>query len=702
MLISNTTTPSEDFAGDRFSDRLNKLTVDQIIELAHKYKLLSFDIEYDPHIFYDGVYLDYSPHEFCIHGCSFGVFDGEQVHAIYTTKREDIQRIIDECFTMEINCIAHYSKGDYAGLVHSGYRLPFEFLIRDTATACNLIDEERGTYDFGLKKLTPDYLGYELEDIHSAASEGLDSERFSTYGADDSLSTIRLYMLFIKQIEELGLVNAHDLNCGAILPFADMEMRGVYYSPEHAYQSSERFADLAEEVKAQIYKSIGRVNLASPAKLAQRLFGELKYTAPNLELTKSGKPSTGEKNIAKLAEKYPVCELLGAVRTCENMSTKYLEKFLVEYHYNTDRRIHARFGLLLKTGRSNCINPPLQTCPSKPLGHRLRFNNQLKDYLNEIRIRDGFIPPEGRVLVVADYSSLEYVEASVESPEPLLIEMYKQWDCPKCGAGGSNSEVVRTCPECGYEPAEGEKKIQGKDLHLFNMEIANELIEKWNFKNATDFQLKTRGDAKGLSFLSVFCGTPWKLSKEWNLPLLLCEQILAGVFSRFKGFKKWHEKTEQIIKSGGRDNHGRLMQVGEVRNMHGRRRIVNPKKVKQQVIRQAQEENWDQRELDKRLKSRMKGLLNQCCNFGPQSSGCIRCTVAMRNIRKRLHDEGLSDEIFMTLMVHDEIHLEAPEEKAEYAAQLLRQEMEEAVSSGVPAPVEVNIIRQGQSWSDAK
>ena len=352
MLISNTTTV--DAKPNPRADRLNKLTVDEIIHWAKASKIISFDIEFDTDV-HSGIYsadlLDVSEVEdpnlywselhqahlkqFDIHGCSFGVIgeDG-RVYATYFTEREDIQRIIDECFNMDFQAVGHFSKFDYSCLKLALYDLPFEFLIRDSAIALNLIAEERLT--FGLKKVTPDYLGYELTQFNEASGQGLDTVESLTYAAEDSLATLELYLLFQKEIEDNKLSDVHDLVSQAIIPFAAMEIKGIYYSPEHAYECTDKFVALSEEVKNQIYKAIGRVNLASPAKVSQRLFGELKYTAPNLEMTKGGKISTSEQNIAKLAEKYPVCELLGVVRTSDNMTTKYLEKFLVSYHYNKD------------------------------------------------------------------------------------------------------------------------------------------------------------------------------------------------------------------------------------------------------------------------------------------------------------------------------------------------------------------------------
>ena len=51
------------------------------------------------------------------------------------------------------------------------------------------------------------------------------------------------------------------------------------------------------------------------------------------------------------------------------------------------------------------------------------------------------------------------------------------------------------------------------------------------------------------------------------------------------------------------------------------------------------------------------------------------------------------------MQVHDELLIEAPEEKAEAVAALLKEEMENAVSLGVPFTADVNC---GKTWYDTK
>ena len=84
-------------------------------------------------------------------------------------------------------------------------------------------------------------------------------------------------------------------------------------------------------------------------------------------------------------------------------------------------------------------------------------------------------------------------------------------------------------------------------------------------------------------------------------------------------------------------------------------------------------------------------------NMPLQGSAADIIKIAMLRVAKRLKEEGLRAK--MVLQVHDELVLDAPEEEAEHAATVLKEEMEGAISLDVPLIAEVSM---GKSWYDAK
>jgi DNA polymerase I-like protein with 3'-5' exonuclease and polymerase domains len=91
--------------------------------------------------------------------------------------------------------------------------------------------------------------------------------------------------------------------------------------------------------------------------------------------------------------------------------------------------------------------------------------------------------------------------------------------------------------------------------------------------------------------------------------------------------------------------------------------------------------------------------LRQASNSPVQGSAADILFIAMRNIRNRLIKEGLTDKIKMVLQVHDELLFEVDERIAEYAAELVKHEMETAVKLRVPLIADTEI---GMRWSDCK
>ena len=70
---------------------------------------------------------------------------------------------------------------------------------------------------------------------------------------------------------------------------------------------------------------------------------------------------------------------------------------------------------------------------------------------------------------------------------------------------------------------------------------------------------------------------------------------------------------------------------------------------------------------------------------------------AMVRVHRRLAEEGMRARLI--LQVHDELIVEAPEEEAERAAALLKEEMEGAADLSVKLSVDVHV---GKTWYDAK
>ena len=129
--------------------------------------------------------------------------------------------------------------------------------------------------------------------------------------------------------------------------------------------------------------------------------------------------------------------------------------------------------------------------------------------------------------------------------------------------------------------------------------------------------------------------------------------------------------------------HARAERDGYVSTIIGRRRHLKDAQLK------------GRSERENALKA---SALRQSGNSPVQGSAADILFIAMRNIRNRLIREGLTEKI-KWYCAYDELLFEVDEDIAEYAANLVKHEMETAVTLRVPLIADTAI---GDRWSECK
>ena len=84
-------------------------------------------------------------------------------------------------------------------------------------------------------------------------------------------------------------------------------------------------------------------------------------------------------------------------------------------------------------------------------------------------------------------------------------------------------------------------------------------------------------------------------------------------------------------------------------------------------------------------------------NMPVQGTAADIIKIAMIRVYDRLKKENMKSKLI--LQVHDELIVESPKNEAEKAAQILSEEMQNAVKLNVPLPADAGI---GKTWFDAK
>lgn len=231
-------------------------------------------------------------------------------------------------------------------------------------------------------------------------------------GGDPALELHRLWQVFQQQRasfeadEKLQRI-ASEFDFPVIYPLFQIERRGMLLDRQMLKDmGSELMSELAG-IEQQMYTIAGyEFNPASPGQLSEVLFTKLQLPTTGIKKGKTSY-STGQKELDKLRGQHPIIELIERYRELAKLNNTYVETLprLV------DERglLHTTFSQdVASTGRLSSTNPNLQNIPVRTEQGR--------------RIRQAFIPRDGKVFVSADYSQFELRLAAVLANDTALID----------------------------------------------------------------------------------------------------------------------------------------------------------------------------------------------------------------------------------------------------------------------------------------
>jgi len=300
-----------------------------------------------------------------------------------------------------------------------------------------------------------------------------------------------------------------------------MERAGVRVDGDHLAQLSVEYAGELDRIEKEIHVLAGEEFLiSSPKQLSVILFEKLGL--PILKKTKTGY-STAESVLEQLQEHHELPGRILAWRKLSKLKSTYIDALPPLVDERTGR-IHPSFHQLgAATGRLSASNPNVQNIPIRGA--------------EGARIREAFVPADGRVLVSADYSQVELRIVAHYSDDNSLIEAFRN----------------------------------GDDIHR---RTAAEVADI-DLADVTDDQ---RARAKAVNFGIIYGSSAFGLSQQLGIAAGEAQETIDAYFARYEGVRRFlDETTEQAKKDGF------------VRTWMGRRRYLPDLSSRNRVLRQAAE-----------------------------------------------------------------------------------------------------------------
>ena len=314
------------------------------------------------------------------------IYISSNPESVWTAKISEISQSMWQLLAQGI-VIAADVKRLYHGLDNYGVAVRFHE-VWDVEQAAFLIDPLKR--DRSLNALSGDF-----SDDNSAAYQL--ARLYKIYREQ------KVYMSNNSQIARV----AYEFDFPVIWALFQMEKRGMKLDDTLLKQMGDELAAEVSELEQQMYFMAGyEFNASSPAQLSEVLFTKLQLPTAGIKKGKTGY-STGQKELDKLRGQHPIIELIERYRELTKLISTYIEA--LPKLMAADGRIHTTFNQdVTSTGRLSSTNPNLQNIPVRTeLGRK---------------IRQAFVPSDGKVFVGADYSQFELRLAAVLAGDEKLIE----------------------------------------------------------------------------------------------------------------------------------------------------------------------------------------------------------------------------------------------------------------------------------------
>jgi DNA polymerase-1 len=431
-------------------------------------------------------------------GLLLAVDDGQVLYV----RSLEFQEAVGELVKVASHTGLRFTGYDTKGLIHK--LTPDVLFDCDVMLAAYLLNPERAGYE--LDSLVFEYLGESLN-IGAERTQldfgGETPTDLSARRADAVLRMTPILLDKIKAVEMDGLLSDIEVPLAPVL--ARLEDAGVRINAGFFAALSREIQTRLVEMDSEIFELAGHeFNPNSPSQLATVLFEEIGLKPKRK--TKTGY-STAADVLEALAAEHPLPAKIIEYRQLAKFKGTYVD--VLPTLADAEGRVKTHFNqTVTATGRLSSSDPNLQNIPI-----RTEFG---------ARIRKGFIPADGTLLLSADYSQVELrILASVAQDEGL-------------------ASAFR----------------EGKDIHTVT---ASEVLGV----PAAEVTNEHRSLAKAINYGIAYGMGARKFAAETGLTVDEGKEFIEKYFERYPGVKRYLEKTKE-----------EALRDGYVSTLFGRRRYL--------------------------------------------------------------------------------------------------------------------------------
>ncbi len=343
-------------------------------------------------------------------------------------------------------------------------------------------------------------------------------DKAAHYSCEDSDQTLDVHLaLWPRLQQDEGLRSIYELEIATSEVLFKIERHGVLIDGALLRQQSHALGQRILELEREAHELAGQpFNLGSPKQIGEIFFDKL--ALPVVKKTATGKPSTDEEVLEKLAEDYPLPARILEHRGLAKLKSTYTDK--LPQLVDGQGRVHTHYAQAVAvTGRLASNDPNLQNIPVRTAEGR--------------RIREAFIAPPGHVIVSCDYSQIELrIMAHLSGDTALLTAFHEGMDVHRATA----SEVFAVAPD----------------------QVSSE----------------QRRYAKVINFGLIYGMSSFGLARNLGIDNTAARNYIERYFERYPGVKRYMDETRASAKARGyvETVFGRRLYLPEINSPNGPRR----------------------------------------------------------------------------------------------------------------------------------